>query len=254
MVYKIIGILFLGISISSATILAGTRDPSIPDNKYITFAKEFYYVGKLCGSYENGNKFCASAVAIDDHHILTAAHVVNNSSSCFFYLNDKKFCISQMTIHQDFSEDTFGSADIALGYSKESFDLDFYPALYTDDEEEHKVCTIAGYGFHGTFLTGGTSHDDKKRAGSNYIESVDDTHNMLICTASFSNDKNRTSLEFLIASGDSGGGLFIGNELAGINSCVMAVAKSPSSKYNEESGHTRVSKFISWINKHKTNE
>jgi secreted trypsin-like serine protease len=54
-------------------------------------------------------------------------------------------------------------------------------------------------------------------------------------------------LEFLIASGDSGGGLFIDNKLAGIHSCVMTVGKNPQSKYGEESGHTRISNFIEWI-------
>jgi hypothetical protein len=58
---------------------------------------------------------------------------------------------------------------------------------------------------------------------------------------------SKTELEFLIASGDSGGGLFIDNKLAGINSCVMAVDKKPDSTYNDESGHTRISKFIGWI-------
>ena len=74
---------------------------------------------------------------------------------------------------------------------------------------------------------------------------------MLVCSASVHSDKNITKMEFLIASGDSGGGLFIDNKLAGINSCVMAVDRSPQSKYNEESGHTRVSKFLGWINEYR---
>lgn len=230
---------------------AGTTDPSIPDQKYVEYGKKFKYVGQLCGEYEDKTLFCASAVAIDDHHILTAAHVVKGSKSCFLFLEDQKFCIQEIVIHKDFDKE-FGSADLAIGYSKESFNLGFYPALYSDTDEVGKLCSISGYGFHGTFRSGAKYHDDKKRAGSNIIDQVQE--NMLICSPSKPGTKDRTSLEFLIASGDSGGGLFIGDRLAGINSCIMAVDKSPSAKYNEESGHTRISQFIEWINQSKHNQ
>jgi len=59
----------------------------------------------------------------------------------------------------------------------------------------------------------------------------------------------KTALEFLIANGDSGGGLFIDKKLAGINSCVMADDKSLNSNYNDWSGHTRVSLHKPWIDK-----
>lgn len=244
---KYIAALFL-FTLAFSICYGGTIDPNIPDAKYIEYAEDFAYVGKLCGLYEDGTRFCASAVAIDDHHILTAAHVVKNSQSCVVYFKDKEFCLKSVIIHKDF-ETKFGVADIAIGYSKESFDLEFYPALYNDEDEVGKVCSISGYGITGTFTTGAMISDQKRRAGSNIIDNIDE--DMLICSPSKPHEHNRTSLEFFIASGDSGGGLFIGNRLAGINSCVMAVDRSPSSKYNEESGHTRISKFITWINEHR---
>lgn len=250
MLYRIIGIILIAIFTINSS--AGTRDPNLSDDKYVEYAKDFIYVGKLCGKYNNGTMFCGSAVAIDDHHILTAAHVVNDISVCYVYLNDKEFCLDSVIVHKDFSDKKFGTADIAIGYSKTSFNLDFYPSLYEDSNEVGKLCSISGYGFYGTFNTGAKLYDHKRRAGSNKIDTIE--KDMLICSPSKSGDKNKTQLEFLIASGDSGGGLFIDNRLAGINSCIMSVDKSPSAKYNEESGHTRVSKFISWINQHKTNE
>lgn len=228
---------------------SGTTDPKIPDIKYIEYGKSFKYVGKLCGKYEDKTLFCASAVAIDDHHILTAAHVVKGALSCNFYVDDKEFCIDEVILHKDFNDKSFGLADIAIGYSSEPFNLDFYPDLYEDDDEVGKVCSISGYGFYGTFISGAKLYDDKKRAGSNVIDGIQ--YNMLICSPSKIGDPKRTSLEFIIASGDSGGGLFIDSKLAGVNSCIMSVDKSPSGKYNEESGHTRVSKFVKWINEHK---
>lgn len=242
------GILLMLI-INDPVLIAGTIDPSIPDSKYISYGSQFEYVGKLCGTYNDGSKFCASAVAIDDHFILTAAHVVKDSNSCTFIINDKSFCLSDVTYHKDFDNEDFGTSDIAIGYSKESFGLEFYPPLYIDDDENNKLCCISGYGITGNFHTGSIHSDNKKRAGSNMIDSIQ--KNMLICSPSKRGEKGYTELEFLIAPGDSGGGLFIDGKLAGINSCVMAVERAPKSVYKDESGHTRVSKFINWIKEYK---
>lgn len=241
-------LLIILISIPIGNLYSGTIDPNVSDKKYIEYGEQFGYVGKLCGSYEDGTKFCASAVAIDDHHILTAAHVVQNSKTCTITLENKEFCIEKVVVHKDFSDKKFGTADIAIGFSEKPFDLDFYPDLYDSEDEVGKVCCISGYGITGTFRSGSVNYDNKRRAGSNIIDKIE--FDMLICTPSMYGSNKRTSLEFLIASGDSGGGLFIDNKLAGINSCVMAEDKNPNSSYGDESGHTRISKFIGWI---KTN-
>lgn len=232
-------------------ISGGTRDPNTSDTKYLEFGSKFVHTGTLTGNYENDSTkfFGASAVAIDDHHILTAAHVVNKASACFFTVQGNKYCISEVIIHEDFNDNSFGVSDIAIGYSEKPFNFDFYPKLYEGDDEVGKVCSIAGFGFTGTFNTGANTIDGKKRAGSNTIDRI--FENLLICSPSNKGESNRTTLEILIASGDSGGPLYINGELAGINSCVMASDKNPNSSYTDESGHTRVSKFIQWINKNK---
>lgn len=231
--------IFLLVSLIS---YAGTIDPNIPDEKYITYAKDFKYVYKICGTNNDGKLFCASAVAIGPHWILTAAHVVNNQRTCILHREDKAYSVKEIVVHKDFEVDGFGKADIAIGYIEEDLGLDFYPPLYEDDDEVGKVCSISGFGLTGTFNTGVINSDNIQRAGSNHIDFID--RDLLIC--SLSRDK-KTSLEFLIASGDSGGGLFIGNKLAGINSCVLAKDKNPNSNYGDESGHTRISKFFPWI-------
>lgn len=228
--------------LGSSTCYTGTIDPNVPDTKYIEYAKAFKYIYKICGSYEDGGKFCASAVAIDPHWILTAAHVVQNNTICILHKDDKAYQVKDIVIHQDFESNKFGFADIAIGYIEEDLGLDFYPPLYDTDDEVGKICSISGYGLTGTFNTGAIKSDNIQRAGSNQIDGID--RDLLLCTP-FRNKK--TALEFLIASGDSGGGLFIGNKLAGINSCVLAQDKKPDSNYGDESGHTRISKFLPWI-------
>jgi hypothetical protein len=236
------------IVLSCSFCFAGTIDPNTPDSKYVQYGTNFKYIGMLCGEYNNGEIFCGSAVAIDDHHILTAAHVVDNAKICIFALEESPYKINTIVVHKDFENQKYGHADIAIGYSEKSFDLNFYPALYEDSDEESKLSCMSGYGFTGTFLTGSIKHDNKKRAGSNFIDRIE--NDLLICSPSKRTDKDFTSLEFFIASGDSGGGLFIDGKLAGIHSCVMIEGKIPQSKYGEESGHTRISKFIEWIKNH----
>lgn len=231
-------------------VFAGTIDPNIPDSEYISYAKHFNYVGKIEGTNIDGSKFIASAVAIDDHHILTAAHIIQHSKSCTVLLKDKKFDIVYFKKPKEFRFEKAGYLDIALGFSNNSFDLTFYPQLYTDSDEIGKLCCIAGYGKTGTFQNGAVTFDGKLRAGSNIIDSS--YRDLLICSPSSTHCNKRTSLEFLISYGDSGGGLFIGDKLAGINSCVLTNDNHSDSSYDDESGHTKISKFVNWIETNKT--
>ena len=236
-----------GIIMWCGVALGGTIDPNVSDQQYLEYAKDFVYVGQLQGQTKTDSTFYASAVAIDDDHILTAAHVIQDSKSCSFILNNKKYTITEFVYPKEFnSDDTFGYYDIALGYNEEKFKLTFYPELYSDDDEIGKVCCISGFGFTGTFNSGAIRSDNKKRAGSNIVDYID--KHLLICSPTIG--KGKTSLEFIIASGDSGGGLFIDNKLAGINSCVLAIGQKPKSDYATECGHTRISMYIDWIKKH----
>lgn len=239
----IIGLIFL-----DSNIYSGTIDPHTPDDQYVEYAKEFECVVEIIGSYETTkHTFSASAVAINSHWVITAAHVVKDAKIVFIYNDEKKKAISINKIipHKDFEEAKFGLADIALCYTESDIGLNEYPVLYEDSDELGKLCSISGYGQTGDFNTGIKICDGKKRAGTNEIDAIE--NDLLICSPSI---KNKTRLEFLIGNGDSGGGLFIDGKLAGINSCVTAVDKKPDSTYNDDSGHTRVSKFLGWIKEH----
>lgn len=226
----------------------GTRDPNTPDDKYVDYAKDFHYIARIMARDKDTDKpQFASAVLIRPNWALTAAHVVHNTKDVAILMNDDKVFIKIPVVIQhkgfDPAKDP-GFHDIALCYSEKDFGLEFYPPLHKKVDEEGQVCSISGYGLNGTFSTGITHADTKRRAGSNKIDRCERA--VLICTPS---KHNKTALEFLICMGDSGGGLFIGNELAGINSFVTSdLGKVPDSTYGTEAAHTRISLYYDWIN------
>jgi hypothetical protein len=228
---------------------AGTIDPNTPDSKYIEYGSKFKCILKLCGKDVNNKYFCASAVAIKPRWILTAAHIGQGCKSCIVHIEEKPICVEKIIYHEKYKENVFGEYDLALGYLEKDLGLDFYPELYEKDDEVGKICCMSGFGLGGNFRTGASRFDGHRRAGSNIIEHID--RKLLICTPSM---RHKTSLEFIICSGDSGGGLFIDNKLAGINSCVIAADGKPDSTYGDESGHTRVSLYIDWIKRNISEE
>lgn len=234
--------------ISFSVTLGGTRDPSVADKEHIGLAKEADCVVRLTGKDLSGNRLQASAVIVNPKWIITAAHIVSDGTEFGIIIDHKKILVTRTIIHPLFKNENFGYHDIALGVLEKDASLNFYPELYSDMDEEGKQSYICGFGLGGTFATGAKIFDMKRRAGTNMIDRYE--KNMLICSIGAYENKPNTKYEFLISSGDSGGGLFIDNKLAGINSCVIASDKTADSDYGDESGHTRISKYIQWIKGH----
>ena len=227
----------------SSMCRAGTIDPSSKDQDHLDYATGYPCVLEIMGKCKCGgdHEFHASAVAISPHWVLTAAHVVEGTGGIYVKVGERKFPAIKVLVHEKFKEDSVGHADIALCGFLDDLGLNFYPELYEDGDEVSKVASIAGYGMTGTFSTGSKILDKKRRAGSNIV--AEGENDVLVCNLS----DRKTKLEFLIAPGDSGGGLFIGKKLAGINSFVSARDGKTDSGYGDESAHTRVSKFVEWI-------
>jgi len=235
-------ILFFVLIFFSKTVLSGTIDPKVSDSEYLDYGSKFNCVAKIKGIVNKEN-FISSCVIISDNWALTAAHVVKNSTKTEIELNKKIFEIEKVIINKKFKLEVMGRNDIALCKSIESFNLNFYPELYDGKEyEKGKVVYICGYGMTGTFEEGAIKFDNKKRAGSNIIDGI--YKNCLICS---NLGGTKTKLEFLIATGDSGGGLFLNGKLAGINSYVFCIGKDKKSKYGSSSAHTRIKDYLNWI-------
>ena len=226
--------------------LGGTIDPNVADEKYIEYGRKHKCVVELSGvDKDSGKTFFASAVVIKPKIILTAAHILSeavNKKSFIVVDKDTKINVIASIYPAEYKKDTFAMKDIAIGLLEKETTLDFYPELYDKDDEVGKICSISGIGITGNHKDGTSKHDGHKRAGSNIVDEI--FKELLICSL---NQGTKTSLEFLIANGDSGGGLFIDKKLAGINSCVMADDGSLNSNYRDWSGHTRVSIHKSWI-------
>ncbi len=241
-----------GAAFSHAAIAsAGTTDPATPDSKYVEFGKKFPFVRRIRAREPKPADpmrvvtWYASAVMIKPHWVLTAAHVVNGVGEPTILGDEEdatEYPLSHIISHPEFDDGKNGYYDIALGYSKKDLGLDFYPALYTEHDELGKDATLAGFGFHGTFHTGMAEQASKRRAGSNKVSSLE--RSVLVCDPSM---YQKTVMEFLITPGDSGGGLFIGNKLAGIHSFLMAKDGKPNGTYTDESAHTRVSLYADWV-------
>jgi hypothetical protein len=222
----------------------GTIDPNTPDKKYIEYGEKFSYIGLILGQKKDDSHYSGSAVATKDSIIITAAHLFYESKQAAVLINKKLIPIKVTVVHNEYDYNKFGKYDIAVCLLSSTIGLDWYPDLYHDIDETGKICSLAGFGSTGNFFEGAKKSDGFKRAGSNVI----DTTNEFLLFCSPSATLNKTGLEFLIASGDSGGGLFIGNKLAGIHSGTIEEKKEKGkSKYGSISVHTRISSHKTWI-------
>ncbi len=251
---------FTVLACAASQSFAGTIDPNTPDSRYVAFGQQFPSVIRMRADIDDlapeeaelsitdklATKFFrqyGSLAIIRPHWALTAAHVTTGAHNHTAYKDNKTEYPLRIFVHPAFNDNVLGYNDIALCYSAKDFKLDFYTPLYTGQDEVGKDITMAGYGLRGTFRTGAIVSDGKKRAGQNTIESV----SRAVLTCSASPDSRKKPLEYMISPGDSGGGMYIGNKLAGINSFLMAIDKVPDGTYGDDSAFTRVSLYVDWI-------
>jgi Trypsin/PEP-CTERM motif len=239
----------------------GTIRHDVPDASYLGLASSFPSVGFIAGP-----GFFGSGVLIAGQWVLTAAHMVdapNPASDWSFIINGDLYTGAEIFVFPAWISDLMAGNDIGL-LKLDAPVVGVTPATrYTGSSEVGEVGTHAGFGLTGTGLTGATTVDFKKRAGDNMIDALgtavgwssnilfDDFDNPLSAADNFFGSATPLGLEYLIAPGDSGGGLFAdfgsGYELVGIHSFLATIDGNNDADYGDLSGSIRVASYNAWI-------
>jgi hypothetical protein len=244
---------------ATAAAQAGTIRDDRADSLYLALGANYPSVGFFSGS-TSSYSYSASGVLIAPNWVVTAAHVVDQARSLTFAINGTSYAAAQWTPYPNWTGNLGAGYDIGLVRLQSSV-TGVTPAIrYTGSSELGAVGTSVGFGVTGTGLTGGVTFDGRKRGGQNVLDLYYSSANRILLS-DFDNPHNPADnaygsatpldLEFLIDSGDSGGGLFIdlgqGPRLAGVHSFGASYDGNTNSDYGDVSGHTRLSIYNSWI-------
>lgn len=244
---------------------AGTIRHDRTDEQYTSLAELFPSVGYLETKFSSSENFC-SATIIDPSYILTAAHCIDTNNQTLlnasFWAGGIPYSVTNTTVHRGwFSSDRDFSAgyDIAvLRLATPVLDLPSAP-LFTGFDESEEIGTYVGFGATGNGFTGYLPNTKgTKRAGQNIVElgsSLGLSERLLFSDfdSPLTSDPTKPDtipldLEYLIAPGDSGGGLFINGHVAGVNSFGWGRNDGlNNSSYYDFVGSTRISSHIDWI-------
>lgn len=233
----------IAVALLALLALGGTRDPSVDDSAYIGAGAQHAGYTLALDAVDLEDKLgCGTAVAIADTWVLTAAHIVHDAKIAVVRNNRRSWLIKRIVCHSGFRHALMGEHDIALLETDEPLGLEFYPPLSDGTEEVGDSVVVAGYGATGTLSSGWSENDGKLRAGTNTICRRE--RSLWICHGA----AGTSSMEILVAPGDSGGPMLSRGRVVGINSLVMREGKgSVRSTTGQESGHTRVGDYVEWI-------
>jgi hypothetical protein len=247
---------------ASSSAQAGVIRHDRNDTLYRTLAAAPSYAA--VGDMIINNSSRCSGTAIASTWVLTAAHCVDDTvSSLTFTVGGVTYSGIDEIVHQNWTTNLTQGWDIALVQLGSAMTGISFAQLYAGAGEVGQVGTNVGFGRTGTGLTGNPSPSGTKRAGNNMIDATgtaagwssnilfQDFDNPLNVSDSTFGASSPLNLEYLIAPGDSGGGLFIDIAgsiyLAGVHSFGSSWDGDTNFDYGDLAGSTRVSSFLTWI-------
>lgn len=232
--------------VAASTASAATVDDSIGDAAYLGYAETFQpWVGRVIGADTSGTAIAGSCTLLAPHWALTAAHVVHELTRAEVVIGDQRHRVDRIYAHRDWRSTDYGWHDIALVHVARPFSVQKYPTLSEGTESLQTVAAVSGYGMKGTLANGLQGADARLRAGTVRLSGTDRA--VWVCRI-----ERGTPLPVCIAPGDSGGPLWAAGadgvvRLSGVSSFVARLGEPARYVWGEESGHTRVSLYLDWI-------
>jgi secreted trypsin-like serine protease len=240
--------------LTAATII-DTVDPQ----EYRDEALLYPSVGKATGSVFGG-----SGVLISDRWVLTAGHIALGKTGGTFTIGGSNYTVQSTIMHPQYSFPA-NPYDLGLLYLSAPVVGVIPTTMYRFSSPNAvlgREATWVGHGQGGTGLSGAQSPLDF-RAFTNVIDVFGPSYGLTTTafvadfdkpdgtTNASNSEPTATRLEGNVASGDSGGGVFVTVDgvkyLVGINSFTGGFQAGMNSRYGSISGATHLDLFHTWI-------
>ncbi|HYO09464.1 MAG TPA: trypsin-like serine protease [Tepidisphaeraceae bacterium] len=273
------GAVSAAIAVAARQARAGSIRHDAADSAYTSLANEPKYAAAGAVSYLFGFG-SGSGTLISPKWVLTAGHVVdgNTTSAHSFKLgpsltNSTSYPASSYFPHPSWSRSNIiGGFDVGLMKLSAPLTAVAPASRYARADEVGQVGTSVGYGYFGTGSRPQQTLDGRKRAGKNVVDALGPTAYGMSASADLiasdfddpGNADGRNAfgsvepepLEYCIAPGDSGGGVWIDRGprayVAAVHSFIHALDPpagdgTDDASYSDTFGSTRVSRFNAWI-------